>query len=147
LDKGADASAKTNDGSCPLHYFVRMDPKNVTEFHKVLERMAVGDSPAQRARTVNTQNRHGESPLHHAAIKGREHVRAHCLHVLPLTCHGLPWLLVVLIHLLLCCVLSITTGRAVSSPLGRRHQRTRSCSYVEFDWVHRWCSDGSRLTR
>ncbi|ELR12091.1 ankyrin repeat-containing protein [Acanthamoeba castellanii str. Neff] len=73
LDKGADASAKTNDGSCPLHYFVRMDPKNVTEFHKVLERMAVGDSPVERARTVNTQNRHGESPLHHAAIKGREH--------------------------------------------------------------------------
>jgi ankyrin repeat protein len=72
---GADASAKTNDGSCPLHYFVRMDPKNVTEFHKVLERMAVGDSPVERARTVNTQNRHGESPLHHAAIKGREHVR------------------------------------------------------------------------
>lgn len=57
-----------------MHYFVRMDPKNVTEFHKVLERMAVGDSPVERARTVNTQNRHGESPLHHAAIKGREHV-------------------------------------------------------------------------
>lgn len=35
LDRGAETEAQTNDASTPLHYFVRMDPEDILEFHKV----------------------------------------------------------------------------------------------------------------
>ena len=65
VNKGAFCRAVTNEGASPLHYFVRNECIDPLKFHKTITLLC------KRAAAVDTENKHGETPLHHAAMRGR----------------------------------------------------------------------------
>lgn len=68
LKAGASARALSNEGASPLHYLVRHNPTDPALFARVLQLMLLNRAD------VNQQNKHGETPLHQAAHRGRETV-------------------------------------------------------------------------
>ena len=65
LNKGAFCRAVTNEGASPLHYFVRNECKDPLKFHKTISALC------KKAAAVDTENKHGETALHQAAMRGR----------------------------------------------------------------------------
>lgn len=65
LNHGAFARALTNEGASPLHYFVRNPSHDPIILHRVLQAFV------ERGADVDQQNKHGEAPLHQAAMRGR----------------------------------------------------------------------------
>lgn len=65
IKKGAYTRAVTNEGASPLHYFVRngdrMDPLK----HSAVMKLLIDGS------YIDTENKHGETPLHQAAMNDR----------------------------------------------------------------------------
>ncbi len=65
INSGADVTAKNLDGATALHYLARIsspeDPKQFVELLKLMLR---------KGAAVNEVNRHHETPLHQAAMKG-----------------------------------------------------------------------------
>jgi ankyrin repeat protein len=65
INSGADVTAKNLDGATALHYLARIsNPENVKLFNEVMKLML------KRGAQVNETNRHLETPLHQAAMKG-----------------------------------------------------------------------------
>lgn len=67
LEKGGFGRAVNNEGSSPLHYFVRNTCSDDKEFNDVIT------SLIQKGCIVDLQNTYGESPLHQAAMRGRDY--------------------------------------------------------------------------
>ena len=67
LKKGAFSRALTNEGSSPLHYFVRNDytEQETAKFHETITLLI------KKGCMIDLQNTHGETPLHQAAVRGR----------------------------------------------------------------------------
>lgn len=66
LGRGASARALSNEGASALHYLVRHNPSDAALFGRVLQLMLLNRAD------VNQQNKHGETPLHQAAHRGRD---------------------------------------------------------------------------
>lgn len=67
LSHGAFPRPLTNEGSSPLHYFVRNDCTDDKEFNDIITTLV------KKGCTVDLQNTHGEAPLHQAAMRGRHY--------------------------------------------------------------------------
>eukprot|EP00011_Vannellida_sp_DIVA3-517-6-12_P000083 CAMPEP_0114624238 /NCGR_PEP_ID=MMETSP0168-20121206/10666_1 /TAXON_ID=95228 ORGANISM="Vannella sp., Strain DIVA3 517/6/12" /NCGR_SAMPLE_ID=MMETSP0168 /ASSEMBLY_ACC=CAM_ASM_000044 /LENGTH=687 /DNA_ID=CAMNT_0001835511 /DNA_START=177 /DNA_END=2236 /DNA_ORIENTATION=+ len=67
LGHGAFPRPLTNEGSSPLHYFVRNDCTDDKEFNDIITTLV------KKGCTVDLQNTHGEAPLHQAAMRGRHY--------------------------------------------------------------------------
>lgn len=66
LKKGAFARALTNEGSSAMHYLVRNDySSQLSKFNNVLTLLL------KKGCVVDTQNTHGHTPLHQAAMRGK----------------------------------------------------------------------------
>ncbi len=65
IDAGADVTAKNLDGATALHYLARMtNPENAKQYVELLKLLL------RKGAAVNEVNRHNETPLHQAAMKG-----------------------------------------------------------------------------
>ena len=67
LKKGAFVRALTNEGSSPLHYFVRNEhtEENSVKFQGIISQLV------KKGGIIDFQNTHGETACHQAAIRGR----------------------------------------------------------------------------
>jgi uncharacterized protein len=63
INKGAFSRALTNEGASPLHYLVR----NASQDKSYVAIQLL----VQKSSAVDVTNRHGETPLHQAAMRGR----------------------------------------------------------------------------
>lgn len=66
INHGAFVRALTNEGSSPLHYFVRNQISDPSTCHRIITLLI------QRGAEVNGQNKYGMAPIHQAAMRGRE---------------------------------------------------------------------------
>lgn len=64
IKKGAHCRVVTNEGASPLHYFVRNQSPDATKQNRVMKLLMDGSY-------MDTENKHGETPLHQAAMKDR----------------------------------------------------------------------------
>mmetsp|Transcript_70387 Transcript_70387/g.106463 ORF Transcript_70387/g.106463 Transcript_70387/m.106463 type:complete len:662 (+) Transcript_70387:33-2018(+) len=65
LKKGAYQRAITNEGASPLHYFVRNDDQGDPLKHNRVMKLFLEGA------FIDSENKHGETPLHQAAMKDR----------------------------------------------------------------------------
>jgi ankyrin repeat protein len=69
LDHGAFAPARTAEGTTVLHYLSRFDVSlKKLDFRRVLQKLLAGGLD------MNSQNKHGITPLHEAALRGNASV-------------------------------------------------------------------------
>eukprot|EP01095_Lingulamoeba_sp_RSL-Kostka_P000870 TRINITY_DN1115_c0_g2_i1.p1 TRINITY_DN1115_c0_g2~~TRINITY_DN1115_c0_g2_i1.p1 ORF type:complete len:390 (-),score=113.49 TRINITY_DN1115_c0_g2_i1:92-1261(-) len=66
IKKGSFARATTNEQASPLHYLIRNKFTDDVKFLSVL------DMFIQKGVNIDSQNKHGETPLHQAALRGRD---------------------------------------------------------------------------
>jgi ankyrin repeat protein len=68
IDAGADVTVKNLDGATALHYLARItNPENAKQYVELLKLLL------RKGAAVNEVNRHNETPLHQAAMKGATH--------------------------------------------------------------------------
>jgi ankyrin repeat protein len=65
LQRGAFARALTDEQASPLHYFVRNSCSDPGILHRVISAFVA------KGADLNQKNKHGESALHQAALRGR----------------------------------------------------------------------------
>jgi len=70
VHNGADVKTANKDGTCPLHYFVRQSPSK----DKLKEYKEALDFFLEQGAYINCQNKHGETPLHNAILRGSDEV-------------------------------------------------------------------------
>ncbi len=66
LERGADAVALTDAGTSALHYLVRHSHEEFEIFSEVLTMLL------NKGSDIDSQNKHGESPLHQASFRGKK---------------------------------------------------------------------------
>jgi ankyrin repeat protein len=74
LDAEADVHSLTTEGASVLHYLVRVqcDDGQQPLLQSLLERVTLGSRQEPDRMLLNSQNCHGETALHQAAVRGRE---------------------------------------------------------------------------
>jgi len=115
LNKGAFSRALTNEGASPLHYFVRNDCNDIQLFHSTITLLV------KKSGNVDVENKHGETPLHHAAMRGRSQ-----------------------------CVLSLLKNKANPNAVTIHgetalHFSARGCHFETFNILLMGCADPSKV--
>jgi len=72
LDAGADVHCLTTEGASVLHYLVRVCSSDQNGLQTLLESVTLGSRQEPDRMLLNSQNCHGETALHQAAVRGRE---------------------------------------------------------------------------